>query len=158
MTAHTRALCSLSWPWWYSCQTCYLTYKPYNALLVLIFFFLKILFLRNLYVQCGAWTHDQDQESHTLQTEPARLTIVFALNRQLYFKVREKVFSPYSSNLQRPSCPYVDPDCSLVSFLLSSELPLPYPVMKTHWPWILSAFNIWKFFISSSLLKDISVV
>ena len=36
------------------------------------FFFFKILFLSNLYTQCGAQSHNRKIKSHILHTEPAR--------------------------------------------------------------------------------------
>ena len=42
-------------------KNCYTDYKDSNYLL---FVFFKILFLSNLYTQCGAWTHNSETKSH----------------------------------------------------------------------------------------------
>lgn len=38
---------------------------------VYIFFFFKVLFLNNLYIQCEAQIHNPEIKSHTPSTEPA---------------------------------------------------------------------------------------
>ena len=56
-----------------------------HKFLVSIFF--KILFLRNLHTQCGAQTHNQDQDPRTkitLPTEPARSPTCLFLQTTLY--------------------------------------------------------------------------
>ena len=57
---------------WHTIHMSLETFLQVYLMLFLSSSFLKILFLNNLYTQCGAWTQLQDQELYALLTEPAR--------------------------------------------------------------------------------------